>query len=113
MEKKCSVTQELHPYSHGDDEGITASLKESCTIHMKRLIEAHPEIEPGEYRLVCKDGLDGSGRHSIYHQKGQTETYNMILYMWILLEVIRGVGSSAESSSKASGIYPFELLNAC
>ncbi|XP_038073986.1 uncharacterized protein LOC119742038 [Patiria miniata] len=109
MEKKNSITPELKPYSIDDNEGITASLKESCSIHVKRLIEAHPEIQPGQYRVLCKDGLDGSGRHSIYHQKGPAQTYSMILYMWILLEVIKEAGSSGESSSgegssQASGL---------
>ena len=39
--------------------------------------------------MKVKEGLDGSGRHSVYDQKGNVETHNMIMWMWVALEVYK------------------------
>ena len=103
MEKKRCIVPKLSPQRVGDYEGVTASLKQSCTNHKARLIVVHPDIPQGYYKVICKDGLDGSGRHAVYHQTGQTQTYNMILYMWTPLEIIKEDGTSAGTSVHASG----------
>ena len=36
-------------------------------------------------------GLNGSGRHSVYDQKANVQTHNMIMWMWVALEVYKDV----------------------
>ena len=37
------------------------------------------------------DSKGGSGRHSVYDQKGNVHTHNMIMWMWAALEVYKDV----------------------
>ena len=41
------------------------------------------------YTMKVKEGLDGSGRHSVYDQKRNVQTHNMIMWMWMALEVYK------------------------
>ena len=66
--------------------GVSVKLFESVQIHFQRLI-GMLKLQPGTYRMSAKEGLDGSGRHAIYDQKGNAETHIMILCTWVPLEV--------------------------
>ena len=39
--------------------------------------------------MKAKEGLDGSGRHSVYNQQGSIESYNMIIWMWVPLQLAK------------------------
>ena len=39
-------------------------------------------------KVRIKDGVDGSGSHSIYNQLNNADTHNMILYMFCILDII-------------------------
>ena len=49
--------------------------------------------------MSAKEGLDGSGRHAIYDQKGNVETHNMILWVWVPLEVSKDLDQDQPSTS--------------
>mgnify|MGYP003472900367 CR=1 FL=1 len=40
-------------------------------------------------------GLDGSGRHSVYNQQGSVESHNMIVWMWVPLELAKEFSDAA------------------
>ena len=76
----------LHPLP-----GISVS-KESVQLHFQSLIQ-QLGLQPGKYTMTVKEGLDGSGRHivHVYDQKGNVQTHNMIMWMWVALEVHKDV----------------------
>ena len=75
----------LHPLP-----GVSINVKESVHLHFQRLIQ-QLGLQPGKYTMTVKEGLDGSGRHSVYDQKGNVQTHNMIMWMWVALEVYKDV----------------------
>ena len=56
--------------------------------------------------MKAKEGLDGSGRHSVYNQQGQgsIESHNMIIWMWVPLDLamVDQPSTSTCSSSRNS-----------
>ena len=52
--------------------------------------------------MKAKEGLDGSGRHSVYNQQGlgSIESHNMIIWMWVPIELV------IDSSDIAMGNQP-------
>ena len=70
--------------------GVSISVKESVQLHIRRLIQ-QLGLQPGKYTMTVKEGLDGSGRHSVHDQKGNVQTHNMIVWMWVALEVYKDV----------------------
>ena len=84
--------------------GVSVNLCESVQIHFQRLIEILG-LQPGTYRMSAKEGLDGSGRHAIYDQKGNVETHNMILWMWVPLEVSKDLDQDQPSTSQSNVIW--------
>ena len=54
-------------------------------------------LQPGKYRMSAKEGLDGSGRHAIYDQKGNVETHK-ILWIWVPLEVSKNLDQGTSMS---------------
>ena len=70
-------------------------------IHFERLIKLL-QLQPGTYLVKAKEGLDGSGRHSVYNQQGlgSIESHNMIIWMWVPLELV------IDSSDVATGNQP-------
>ena len=73
--------------------GIKTSYKDVLSITIKQillLLDKLPEPEPLIFHF--KDGLDGSGSHSIYNQVGNKHTNNMILYMFTSLKLTTGDG---------------------
>ena len=60
--------------------GVSLRVKDSVQLHFQRLI-MQLGLEPGKYTMKVKEGLDGSGRHSVYDQKGNVQTHNMIMWM--------------------------------
>lgn len=70
-------------------------------IHFERLIKLL-QLQPGTYLMKAKEGIDGSGRHSVYNQQGQgsIESHNMIIWMWVPLELV------IDSSDVATGNQP-------
>ena len=84
--------------------GVSVNLCESVRIHFQRLIGILG-LQPGTYRMSAKEGLDGSGRHAIYDQKGTVETHNMILWMWVPLEVSKDLDQDQPSTSQSNVIW--------
>ena len=37
--------------------------------------------------MTAKEGLDGSGRHAVYDQLGNVQTHNIIIWMWVPLQL--------------------------
>ena len=70
--------------------GVPISVRESIQLHFQRLIQ-QLGLQPGKYTMTVKEGLDGSGRHSVYDQKGNVQTHTMIMWMWVALEVYKDV----------------------
>ena len=70
--------------------GVSISVKKSVKLHFQRLIQ-QLGLQPGKYTMIVKERLDGSGRHSVYDQKGNAQTHNMIMWMWVALEVYKDV----------------------
>ena len=85
MQHKNSIMPMIRPAS--DAIGVSLiSIIDSVQIHFQWLI-THLMLKPGIYTMTAKEGLDGSGRHVIYDQKGNVETHNMILWMWVPIDV--------------------------
>ena len=84
--------------------GVSVNLCESVLIHFQRLIGILG-LQPGTYRMSAKEGLDGSERHAIYDQKGNVETHNMILWMWVPLEVSKDLDQDQPSTSQSNVIW--------
>ena len=55
--------------------------------------------------MSAKEGLDGSGRYAIYDQKGNVETHNMILWMWVPLEVSKDLDQDQPSTCQSNVIW--------
>ena len=54
--------------------------------------------------MTAKEGLDGSGRHAFYDQKGNVETHNMILWMWVPIDVSKDHQEQPCTSSSVSSV---------
>ena len=67
MQHKNAIMPFIAPLS--DVPGVCISLQESVMIHFERLIKLL-QLQPGTYLVKAKEGLDGSGRHSVYNQQG-------------------------------------------
>ena len=52
--------------------------------------------------MRLKDGVDGSGSHSIYHQINNVNTNNMIIYMFCLLDIVDQTKSAVLFTEKQS-----------
>ena len=63
--------------------------------------------------MTAKEGLDGSGRHAIYDPKGNVETHNMILWMWVPIQVSKDdqVEQPSTSTSESGVIWREGALN--
>eukprot|EP00731_Ephydatia_muelleri_P014210 Em0007g1520a len=86
--------------------GVSLKLIESVQTHFQRLI-GMLKLQPGTYRMSAKEGLDGSGRHAIYDQKGNVETHIMILCTWVPLEVstVLDLDRPSTSTSQSNVIW--------
>ena len=54
----------------------------TTTTQLLKAIELTNPHELNEIHFTLHDGLDGSGGHSIFNQKGSAETSNIIMYMF-------------------------------
>ena len=66
-------------------QGVKYDYVESLKIATSQLLKSLelPNLqELNEVHLTIHDGLDGSGGHSIFNQKGSAETHNIIMYMF-------------------------------
>ena len=68
--------------------GVILSLTKSVVVHFERLVKLL-QLQPGSYIMKAKEGLDGSGRHSVYNQQGSFESHNMIIWMWVPLQLAK------------------------
>ena len=71
-----------------DVPGVSLSLTKSVVVHFDRIIKLF-QLQPGSYMMKAKEGLDGSGRHSLYNQQGSVESHNMIIWMWVPLQLAK------------------------
>ena len=66
-------------------QGIKFNYEEALKLTTSQLLKSInlPVIHNlEEVHLTVHDGLDGSGGHSIFNQKGSAETNNIIMYMF-------------------------------
>ena len=68
-----------------DVPGVILSLTKSVVVHFERLIKLL-QLQPGSYMMKAKEG---SGRHSVYNQQGSVESHNMIIWMWVPLQLAK------------------------
>eukprot|EP00731_Ephydatia_muelleri_P007037 Em0003g1285a len=68
--------------------GVILSLTKSVVVHFERLVKLL-QLQPGSYIMKAKEDLDGSGRHSVYNQQGSFESHNMIIWMWVSLQLAK------------------------
>ena len=63
--------------------------------------------------MTAKEGL-GSGKHAIYDQKGNVETHNMILWMWVPIQVSKdGQVEQPSTSTSERGVVWRERAPNC
>ena len=88
------ITPDILDINPDENMGIKTSYKDALIITIKQILLTLDEL-PAPQPLVFhfKDGLDGSGNHSIYNQVGNKHTNNMILYMFTPLKISTGDGS--------------------
>ena len=64
--------------------------------------------------VKIKDGVDGSGSHAIYHQMNNSNTHNMILYMFCLLDIVNVQSNSTvfveKHPNSPNAMRPFFIL---
>ena len=68
--------------------GVILCLTKSIVVHFERLIKVL-QLQPGCYIIKAKEGLDGSGRHSVCNQQGSFESHNMIIWRWVPLQLAK------------------------
>ena len=80
------VMPEITPLCPESGSGVLMSPIESVKLHFQRLIILL-HLQPGRYSMTAKEGLDGSGRHAVYDQLGNVQTHNIIIWMWVPLQL--------------------------
>ncbi|CAL4066356.1 unnamed protein product, partial [Meganyctiphanes norvegica] len=72
--------------------GLRIMYKDAIYYHLSQFLKKNPQQE-GEYVLRIKDGIDGSGSHSIYNQKNsggkdfENTSKNILSYMFVPLQL--------------------------
>ena len=89
-------------------EGVKFPYEEALKLSTMQLLKS---IDPpllhdlSEVHLTVHDGLDGSGGHSIFNQKGNIETNNIIMYMFRIENIKSANGQLVwENPSHASSL---------
>ena len=100
--------KERRPYVQELEEpfkGVKFDYEQCLKLSTVQLIRSLdlPLFNLNEVNLFIHDGLDGSGGHSIFNQKGCTETNNIIMYMF-RIEKMKDLNNNIiyETSSHAS-----------
>ena len=90
-EYQKNITPEITDINPNQNLGIKTTYKDALGITIKQILLSLDELPaPQPLILHFKDGLDGSGYHSIYNQVGNKHTNNMILYMFKVLKLTTG-----------------------
>ena len=102
-----SEQKEITPTVYHQQEpniGVKYDYVEALKITFSRTLETIEELPPtgSTLKIRIKDGVDGSGSHSIYHQVNNANTHNMIMYMFCLLDIVNTQTSSVIFSEKVS-----------
>lgn len=73
-----------------DNLGVKCEYKDALTITFKQIASTVSSTMPlnVDVDFYFKDGCDGSGSHSIYNQKGNHDTHNILLYMFTPLKIL-------------------------
>ena len=81
---ESSITPTIHPLNNG--LGVEINYEDALSKTMERILETL-EVLPDEDNLTLyvKDGLDGSGSHSIFNQNGMFKYYYVYFIAYILL----------------------------
>ena len=80
-----SITPVVNEISTENNNGVQIDYKEALELTSFRLFECiGPDVfaNINEVNLKIHDGLDASGSHSIFNQKGSADTNNIIMYMF-------------------------------
>ena len=67
-----------------------------------------------EIHMKLHDGLDGSGGHSVFNQKGSTETNNIIMYMFLIEHLKTATGELVwqnPSHASSSSCRPIHVID--
>ena len=89
-----SITPDIVSIDPNENMGIKTSYKEALTLTIKQILLSLDNLPPPQPLVFhFKDGVDGSGCHSIYNQEGNKHTNNMIMYMFTGLKLITENGS--------------------
>lgn len=96
-------------------KGVRYDYSEALKLTVTQIlitIELPPFVHLQELTLNIHDGCDGSGSHSIFNQKGASETNNIIMYMFRVESICSNSDVIWRSQSHASASYcrPVMLL---
>ena len=67
--------------------GKKCAYRTAISLTLKQILTTIETDIPNQLVFHFKDGCDGSGSHSIYNQKGNHETHNILLYMFTPLKL--------------------------
>ena len=75
-------------YSDTSITGVRFDYISALQMTIQRILINLPECPASRTLTVkIKDGVDGSGSHSIYQQQGNIDTHNIIMFMFCILEI--------------------------
>ena len=93
-EYQLSITPEIVSIDPNENIGIKTSYKQALTITIKQALLSLENLPPPQQLFFhFKDGVDGSGSHSIYNQQSNKHTHNMIIYMFTPLKLTTEQGN--------------------
>lgn len=85
---ETSITQSISELPN--QLGVEFSYVEAVQLSLERIFMPLQNQPPPDetYTIEIKDGCDGSGMHSIFNQKGNKLTHNIVMYMFTPLKLI-------------------------
>ena len=111
-ERRPTVKKLEEPWFYGIKFDYVESLKLTTT-QLLQSLELPNFHELNEIHMTLHDGLDGSGGHSIFNQKGSTETNNIIMHMFHVVNLKTSNGEMIwenPSHASSSSCRPVMLL---
>ena len=84
------VEREVTPAIQRDTSipGVRFCYSDSLKVTLTQLLSLHAtEKTSSQLTVYIKDGDDGSGSHGIYHQQGNEQSHNIIMYMFCVLKI--------------------------
>ena len=69
-------------YSDTHITGVRFDYIPALQMAIKRILDMIKHSTSEELTVTIKDGVDGSGSHSVYQQLGNVDTRNIIMFMF-------------------------------